>query len=569
MTIMNNFLLFLSISLCVVCAYFLFTKKEEKKESKNKKEKQKQKKKVKQETITITDRMDMSDKTYLIFLAATMLVAVAVRVYQFGSVPGGFNQDGVMAAVDANALAHYGTDRYGMRLPVHLTGWGYGQMSALLSYLLIPFIKLFGFSPLVLRLPQLIVSLAGLIVLYLFIRDVFGKNPALIVLMFASINPWHILQSRWILDCNLYPHFFIFGIYFLYKGLGKRLYLFLSMVFFGLCMYCYGVSLYTMPIFLLASCIYLLLIKKIKIVDALICVLIYLLVGGPFILVMMINFFKWDTIKTPLFTLPYFPDSVRSNDILFFSENIGSQLIQNFKSLMNVTLLQVKDLPWNDVQGFGTMYLFSMPFALLGIVTLFKQYRKEPGAILAFFFLLTGIFCGLLTNGVNINRINIVYYPIIIFTGIGLYETVRLFAATKWCLLAAYLLVFCMFTNTYFTSYAAEIKGYFHEDFGNALKSVADADVDRYYITSYYNAPDLTEILILFHHKIDAEYFQEKKDNGELPFHEKYTIGYLWDVTPDPSGSAAYVVSQEELAYLDTDSFHVEEFGTYYALTPK
>lgn len=563
MTTMNNFLLFLSISLCIACIYFLFAKKEEQKVKLTRK----QKRRIKQEKAIVKDRMDMSDRTYLIFLAVTMLVAVAVRVYQFGAVPGGFNQDGAMAAVDAKALASYGTDRYGMRLPVHLTGWGYGQMSAMLSYLLIPFIKLFGFSPMVLRLPQLLVSLAGLVFLYLFIRDVFGKNPALIVLMFASINPWHILQSRWILDCNLYPHFFVIGIYFLHKGLGKRLYLFLSMVFFGLCMYCYGVSLYTMPIFLLASCIYLLLIKKIKIVDALICVLIYLLVGGPFFLVMMINFFQWDTIETPLFTLAYFPDSIRSNDILFFSENIGNQFVLNFKSLMNVTLLQVKDLPWNDVQGFGTMYLFSMPFTLLGIVTMFKRYRKEPGAILAFFFLLTGVCCGLLTNGVNVNRINIVYYPIIIFTGIGLYEAVRLFTAAKWCLLAAYALIFCMFTNTYFTTYAAEIKGYFHEDFGNALEAVADADVDRYYITTY-NAVDFTEILILFHHQTDAEYYQGKKDNGELPFHEKYTIGYIWDVAA-PSENAAYVVTQEELAYLNTDAFHMEQFGAYYALTPK
>lgn len=86
---------------------------------------------------------EIPQKLYLILLGIIVLVALFIRIYKFGSVPGGFNQDGAMAAVDGKALADYGTDRYGMKLPVHLTAWGYGQMSALLSYLMVPFIKLF------------------------------------------------------------------------------------------------------------------------------------------------------------------------------------------------------------------------------------------------------------------------------------------------------------------------------------------------------------------------------------------------------------------------------------------
>ena len=41
------------------------------------------------------------------------------------------------------------------------------------------------------------------------------------------------------------------------------------MAAFGLCMYCYGVSIYTMPVFLLASCIYLLASGKVSPADVL------------------------------------------------------------------------------------------------------------------------------------------------------------------------------------------------------------------------------------------------------------------------------------------------------------
>lgn len=275
METVNNILFYVSIILSFICVCQMFTYVNEETVGKNSggEDKLHGIGLIKSKLFEIGARgniqeIKIPDNVYKALLLLGAVVSVAVRLYQFGEVPGGFNQDGAMAAVDAKALADYGTDRYGMRLPAHLTAWGYGQMSALLSYLMAPFIKIFGFTPVVLRMPQLLVSLAGLICLYLFIKDAFGKNIGLFVFLFAAINPWHIIQSRWALDCNLYPHFFIIGIYLLNKGIKKRLYLVLSMISFGLCMYCYGISIYTMPIFLLMSCIYLLVKKKIKIKDA-------------------------------------------------------------------------------------------------------------------------------------------------------------------------------------------------------------------------------------------------------------------------------------------------------------
>lgn len=514
---------------------------------------------------------EIPKKAYIILLCAVGIIAVFVRVYKFGSVPGGFNQDGAMAAVDAKALADYGTDRYGMRLPVHLTAWGYSQMSSLLSYLMVPWIKLFGLSPAALRMPQLIASVAALVCLYLFVRDVFGKNAAIITLIFAAINPWHILQSRWALDCNLYPQFFIMGVYFLNKGLHKRLHLVISMVMFGLCMYCYGISIYTMPVFLLAACIYLLASKKLAVKDALIALMVYLLVAWPFITVMAINFLKLDTIETPLFTLPYFPNSVRSNDILFFSDNIGAQLIANFKSLMNVTLLQKKDLPWNDVAGFGTMYLFSMPFVITGIVCLIKDHKKSAGAVIALIFLCTGLWCGLTTNGVNVNRINIVYYPIIIMAGIGIAYVIKHIPHSWWGVAAAYAAVFVVFTATYFTSYAKDMEYYFFKDFGEAVSSVKDTGAEKIYITAdsqYEGSSAVSEILTLFYHETDALYYQGKS-NDEIPFGEKYTFKSIKDIHVDPDEDAVYVISQNDLRYFDDSRFNLEKFGAYYTAVPK
>ncbi|MDE6893710.1 MAG: hypothetical protein K2P50_18120, partial [Lachnospiraceae bacterium] len=53
------------------------------------------------------------------------LLLLSVRIMAFGEIPGGLNQDGAMAAVDAKALSEYGTDRFGVFLPAHLRAWGY------------------------------------------------------------------------------------------------------------------------------------------------------------------------------------------------------------------------------------------------------------------------------------------------------------------------------------------------------------------------------------------------------------------------------------------------------------
>ncbi len=520
----------------------------------------------------------MEDRLYnavLIFLA---LAAVFVRVYKFGQVPGGFNQDGAMAAVDAKALADYGTDRYGMSYPVHLTAWGYGQMSALLSYLMVPFIKLMGLNPVSARLPQLIVSLLGLAVLYLFARDAFGKKAALVVFAFGAIAPWHILQSRWALDCNLYPHFFLFGIFFLNRSLKskhRRLMLCLSMVMFGLCMYCYGISIYTMPLFLILACAYLMIKKQVNLREALMSFMVWLAVAWPFILVMAINFFKWDTIEVGPFTLAFFPDSVRSGDILFFSKDFFYQLYYNIWWMVEVVFAQYEDLPWNNIPAFGSIYMFSIPFAVLGFVWTLLRSKENTGAALLMFFFITGLWCGICTNGVNINRINIIFYPQIIFTALGIYTVICCIRAfpVRLGLAAAYLLSFALLCSTYFGSYAQQMDYYFFKDFGSAVSALKYSDAEKFYITGKSqgeNTIQVSEILTLFYHEVDAEYYQGKScPEGLLPYEQRYTYGDMEYLTIDPEEDAAYVAAASELNCFDLELYDVSQYGTYYLLERK
>lgn len=517
-------------------------------------------------------RKALPKKTEYLLLGLFAVLALFIRLWRFGSIPGGFNQDGAMAAVDAKALADYGTDRYGMRFPAHFTAWGYGQMSVLMSYCMAPFIRLFGLSPITARLPSLLWSLIGLICVYGFSRRAFGRRAALVIFAFAALDPWHITQSRWALDCNLYPHVFLLGLWLLLAGIaGKRWALYLSMPVFGLGMYCYGVSVYTLPPFLLAACAWLLITKRVKWGQAVLCAALYLLVAWPFLLTMAVNAFGWETISLPFVTIPYFPGSVRAGDILLFSDDIPRQLWENIKTTVQVVFLQKRDLTWNEVPGFGTIYRFSLPFALIGMARAWKR-RKTPGGALLCLFFGAGLLCGILTNGVNVNRINLIFYPMVIFTGLGLELLLSRLRFVRYGIAALYLAAFLCFAATYFGGYAERIAVSFMSDFGSAVSSVKDADADRLYITAdsqYTGAWHVSEILTLFYHETDARYYQGDTPTGEIPFREKYVFDSMKNLTIDPGENAVYVLTQSDRELFDAEWFTFEDFGAYCTARPK
>lgn len=525
------------------------------------------------------ETLGLSDRAHKILLGVTVAVGVLLRVWQFGAVPGGFNQDGAMAAVDAKALADYATDRFGTFMPVHLYAWGFGQMSSLLSYMMAIFIKLFGMNPISARAPQLLMSLAGGAFFYLFVRDVFGKDVGLIAAMFAAINPWHLLQSRWALDCNLLPHFFMGGVYFLNKGFSKRRRdIFISMIFFSLCMYCYGITIYTIPVFLFATCIVYMRRKRLTMKDTLISARIYLALAWPFLLVMGVNFFKWETISLPFATIQYFSGSARSSDILMFSsEPLLKQLGANLRSLFNIVVLQTKDLTANDIEGFGSMFMFTMPFVFAGFVELFRhKTRGAKGLVLL--SVLTGVWVGLLTNGVNINRINIIFYGVMMLASLGIYFVIKEIKYLKWPTLCIYAVAGVLLVGTYFGSYADTIKGQFFYGFGDALATAEESGAEKIYVTSDIQSKGrgyVSEIMTLFYDETDALYFQGKtnEDHGKtlLPYNQRFTYTSMSDevVSGSLPENAAYVIMEGDRQFFDEAQFEITPFEKFCAVVRK
>lgn len=536
-----------------------------------------------------------TNRKQLILFWSILIFAFIIRFINLDSIPAGVNQDEAMGAVDAWALSKYGTDRYGIQWPVHFKAWGYSQMSVLLAYCMIPFIKLFGFSTFVIRIPMVLVSTAGIALVYLIARKYFTASLSLAVMAFAAINPWHFMQSRWSLDCNLFPHVFLLAFYLLLCGFEKRRYLYLSMVFFGLTFYCYGIAVYTVPVFLFVFAAWCLWKNEFKFREILLSVCIFLAVTLPEILTMFINMFGLSTIETPWFTIPSFPETVRGNDILFLNFSFY-QLGRNALSMVKQVFLQRPDYLFNTLPDFGPLYHISTPFIFVGIWQFGKRFfvpqetvpsahpvkdifctrnadRRQTFDLALLGFLIMGIWSGLITYEVNVNRINIIFYPLMFLNVYGIACFVKWLAkwadkclqhfkkktaVTRRVLTAGFITGYCIlsanFFAEYFGTFPTEIRTMFNVDFLSIIKE-ADGleDYDTLYVTSnmgWQTNYRMSEILTQYSCRIDALYYQEltNETGGRtlLPYSERYHFVDLWNENSFDT-EALYVVHEDDL----------------------
>lgn len=544
---------------------------------------------------TLTTTKTNSQQRFLFW--CILVFAFVIRFINIADIPTGINQDEAMGAMDAWALSQYGTDRYGMQWPVHFQAWRYGQMSVLLSYCMVPFIKLFGFSTFAVRIPMVLASTAGIALVYLVARKFFNANLSLTVMAFAAINPWQFMQSRWSLDCNLFPHVFLLGFYLLLCGLEKRKHLYLSMVFFGLTFYCYGIAVYSVPVFLFVFAAWCLWKKELTFREILISVCIFFAVALPEILTMFINMFRLPTIETPLFTIPFFPESIRSNDILFLNFSFY-QLGRNALSMLKQVFLQKPDYLFNTLPEFGPMYHISTPFMFLGIVLFSKRFfvnvkdlfctrnttRQQTLDLALLGFFIMGIWVGLLTFEVNVNRINIIFYPLMFLTVYGIASFIQWLTKcinkvlehfkrktylTHKVLNAGFIIGYCIlclnFFTQYFGTFPTEIRTMFNVDFLSIIKEADELeDYDTLYVTSnmgWQTNYRMAEILAQYSCQMDALYYQEKTNETGgrtlLPYSERYHFVDIWRETSFDT-NALYVVHEKDLK--DIEAGHTKGY---------
>ena len=427
-----------------------------------------------------------------------LLLAAAVRLIALTHLPADLNQDEASTGYEAWALLNYGVDRCGNRWPVLLMSWGSGQ-NVLYSLLDIPFIAVLGLNMLSLRLPAALIGIAAVVMFWRLARLCRGKVCGLCALLLITINPWHIMASRWALESNIMPAFLLTGLFCTVKARERIGWLYGAAVAFALALYAYGTAFFFLPVFLV---FYVLFERKLLREKA------FYLAGGLFILVslpialcQLINLTGGESLTIMGMTVPKLTQT-RQEAVSVFGSGF-SGMVKNAGDFFKLLVTQSDGLEYNALPFSGLYYIFGLPLSIVGMCRSIKErnaHKKETPLRLALY---TMCLCACLIS-ININRINMVWLPLLYFQSVGLeWVQMRLGAKGQTIAMTGILLCFALFLVNYGKRGTEESN---LEGLNHAIafaETVTDQDI---YITDSLHAP---YIYVLFLRQIPPVEFSD------------------------------------------------------------
>ena len=124
-----------------------------------------------------------------LILFGILIIALFSRTFKLTSVPPALNQDEAVNGYDAYTLGISLKDHHGNFLPPMLESFG-DWASPLITYVTVPFVKIFGLSLFSIRLVVVLLNIASVYLLFLLLNHLFKKpDIALLGTFLFSICP--------------------------------------------------------------------------------------------------------------------------------------------------------------------------------------------------------------------------------------------------------------------------------------------------------------------------------------------------------------------------------------------
>ena len=466
---------------------------------------------------------DYKEEVILFFI---LIVGSLVRLVAIGQFPNGLNVDEASSGYDAFSLMKYGVDRGGNSYPVYLYAWGSGQ-SVLYSYLMMPVLMVTGLCEYGIRLPMAIIGIVSLYVFYYLIKSIFdNKRMALISVGFFAICPWHIMKSRWGMECNIFPDIILLSTLLFVLGLKKKKtsLQILAFIGFAISSYSYGTGYLFLPVYILGMLGYLIHKKEITIKKSIIYLLIMFVICIPIILYIAINTFGLNQISIGKVTIPKLLVNRYDEVSTVFSGNIIENCVDNLLATLRILILQNDGLEWNAISQFGMFYIISIIFFVIGVKESLGKYKDNIYNQIMNIWMLAAIVLSAFCDA-NINRINIIMIPCIYYIVVGIYEFLNKYKVATLCLGTIYIVLFAEFMYVYTSKDYNE-----YYTFTSGVEGVVDycnsLDEDTVYCQYSFKEPF---IYFMFYGETDVheyldtvQYYEESRTFDNIKSFGKY-----------------------------------------------
>jgi len=495
------------------------------------------------------------------------------RMLYFGGIPSWIGVDEAGIAYDAFCLATNGTDRYGYTFPVYCINFGGGQ-SALYTYIATIFVKLFGFSIATIRLPALLMYIASMVCMFYIIAKKDRKPIAWLTVFLILICPWHCIQSRYALDCNLLAPMLLMVIIGLLQAKKWWQYA-LTGVLIGITLYTYSLSWLILPVCLLVWLMYLGYTKSITWKSILAMGIPAFVFALPLFCFIGVNKGWLPEMQWGWISIPKLYE--------FRSGEIGIQPIIDV--VENLRKLFFK----GPLDATNCFYYAEWLLAFIGIGITGWQFGtqvRNRQFVFSHFLLLTvgAIFVSLLfVEDMNTTKANAFYIPMLYFAAIGISYVCQ---HKKWigiCILLLHCIAFGAFEWYYYTSYDAQSRNVYNDA---GLYSISKTLQEQYpekevYVFTYNVAQPYIYIAIA--KEMPWQEFDETKKVSYIPLETEgnyyvyvHQIGNYHFITGDIEAEkikiqedAIYIIQSPYVALqqrLETTMGVKEPLGTEYAV---
>lgn len=490
-----------------------------------------------------------------LILIGIIILAFFLRFYLLSSVPPSASLDEASIGYNAYSILETGGDEYGNKFPILLRAYD-DWRPALYVYLVIPFIKLFGLNVLSVRLPSVILSVLTVIATYFLVKELFSSSKnkiffAILSSLLLAISPWHIYISRLGHEVNAGLSFAVFGILFFLKAVNnkKSLFLILSSIFFALDLYTYQSQKVFVPLIIIVfGFVYKDFLFKMK-KGALISFIFGITIIFPITLATLspqglIRFKGTSAFGEEAFYKESAEKILKyKNKGNFLGEVVNNRRLVPFKIFISnyISHFDFKFLFLNSgnesfkAPNVGLMYLWEFPFAVLGIVFLFKKQDKKTRLLLISWPLIAFIAPSLTTGSPHAMRaFNVLSVPQI-FAAIGIVEVIDSIKKSKFknllngfymSISVAVVISLLIFYKHYFYSFPKNQSSSFQYSLMNSIRFVLNNE-KSYDKIVFSNKNNLYQsyMFYLFYGKYDPFVYQ--KDGGTISggYNEAHSFG--------------------------------------------
>jgi 4-amino-4-deoxy-L-arabinose transferase-like glycosyltransferase len=344
----------------------------------------------------------------LILLFIIVLIAGIFRFWGLSTNPPSLYWDEVSQGFNSYSILKTGHDEHNEFLPI-TRFQAFGDYKApVYIYLDVPFIALFGETPLGVRFPSALLGTLTVLVAFGLVFELFKDHKhkqtlALLTAFFLSISPWHVQLSRAAYEGNIATFFTVLGIYLFFLAKNRNFFFFLlSSVSFVLGFYAFSVHRVFIPLIVIVLAVF-------YFKDVFVRKRLAILFGGCALgLILLIPFMLY--LRTPESRLRFnevniFSDTsiIKQSNTFIKQENnsLLSHILHNRRVMFTFSYLNhyfdffnpgylffTGDVnPRFSMQDSGELYLWELPLLIAGAYMLIKYKKRESAFIITWFIL--------------------------------------------------------------------------------------------------------------------------------------------------------------------------------------